>query len=368
MRFTHACHLSVLAVLALAMPATALAFPRMGRIGRPAIGDSRLLARLPADPGYPEGILVMGLSVFVSGPAALDNGGAGPSVIYQLNRLTGRRIRTIELEGEMTEFPHGVAGMAADLWGRVYVLSTQLGVVRLDRLGRQEIYTPPLPDLPACPAPGAGGPPVGAEPCSPVFVDLPPLPNDIAFDRDGTAFVTDSLQATLWRIPPGGGPAEIWFQDVTLFSEFGPNGVRIGPDGDRLYFAQTDPGVICSLPLVDAPTLDDLKVFHAFEPFNGPDGMAFGAEGHLYVTLALSHQIAVLSPEGEEIDRFEGPIRARRGDIDYDMPASLAFDPFRRSLLVVNHSLYRGDPAAFAVFSVFVDDVGLPLARPGRLW
>jgi hypothetical protein len=45
-------------------------------------------------------------------------------------------------------------------------------------------------------------------PCSPTVLDLPPLPNDIAFAP------TDSMQATIWRIPKGGGTPKIWFQST----------------------------------------------------------------------------------------------------------------------------------------------------------
>ena len=67
-----------------------------------------------------------------------------------------------------------------------------------------------------------------APPCSPTPFDAPPLPNDIVFAANGTAYVTDSTQATIWWVPPGGGAPQIWFQDPRLASpSFGPNGIRI---------------------------------------------------------------------------------------------------------------------------------------------
>jgi sugar lactone lactonase YvrE len=115
-----------------------------------------------------------------------------PSLVRQLCSMAPRFLRS---------------GLAVDGDNRVYVLSTQLRVVRLERHGNtytQSPYAPPFPDLPVC---TSGGP----VPCSPTLVDFPPLPNEMAFDDDGFLYVTDSLQATIYRIPPGGGAADIWF-------------------------------------------------------------------------------------------------------------------------------------------------------------
>ena len=64
---------------------------------------------------------------------------------------------------------------------------------------------------------------------------------------------------------------------------------------------------------------------HSEPPGQGPDGMAFGRSGRLYITLAFSNQIAVFDEEGTEVNRFSGPIYAGFDDpIPYDGPAVLA--------------------------------------------
>lgn len=59
------------------------------------------------------------------------------------------------------------------------------------------------------------------------------LPNDIACADDGTAYVTDSFQATIWRGPAGGGTPQVWLQS-TLLPGGGPfpigvNGIPLDP-------------------------------------------------------------------------------------------------------------------------------------------
>ena len=62
------------------------------------------------------------------------------------------------------------------------------------------------------------------------------LINDLAFDKNGYLYVTDSFQATIWRVPPGGGAPQVWFQNAAIDGPFGPNGVRIDKKSEKLYF------------------------------------------------------------------------------------------------------------------------------------
>jgi sugar lactone lactonase YvrE len=232
--------------------------------------------------------------------------------------------------------------------------------VRVNPYGdtHQDIDAPAFPDLPMC---GAAPPP-----CSPTPFDAPALPNDIAFDHLGRAYVSDALQATVWRIPYGGGAPEIWLQDPRFIGEFGANGVRIAPDGRSLYIAVTgnpNPGAIYRVPLVAAPTAADVELFHQFD-VPGPDGLAFGRSGRLYVTLAFTHAIAVLRPDGTEERRLTGPMAGPDGPIPWDNPAVLAFSWFTRRVFVANHALLSADPNHFNLFAVEVGERGVLPALP----
>ncbi len=210
-----------------------------------------------------------------------------------------------------------------------------------------------MPDLPPC----ATAPP--GTPCSPTATDLPPLPNDIVFDPAGNAYVTDSFQATIFRIPPGGGAPQIWFQDPRLDGIVGANGIRLSLDRRRILVAVTftasSTGFVYSLPLVDAPTAADLTVFHQYGT-EGPDDFALGRSGRVYVSLAVSNQLSVLDPSGAEIARYSGP--ATDGT-PMDSPSGVALKS--RSVLLNNHALFSGNQAHMAVFDIRVDD------RPDRL-
>ncbi|NJL54447.1 hypothetical protein HC928_04080 [bacterium] len=259
----------------------------------------------------------------------------------------------------MTEI-HGVAGLAVDSQHRVYVVSSQLGIVRLTPFGqeyRQEIYSPVLPEV-AC---NPSLPP--SLPCS--------LPNEIAFGPDGYLYWSDSFQNTIFRVPPGGGVAESWFHSDRLAGSpsapfpVGPNGIKVTPDETELYIAVTTSafapgGIIYRLPFIDAPHEEDIEIFHQYLQGEMPDGIAFGQSGRLYVALQSPSEVSVLSPDGTERARLKGPINS---PIAYDAPADFAFDD-RGSVLVTNHALFSGNPESFAVLRVFVADLGVEVDVP----
>ena len=342
----------VIAVLA----ATLSCLPVPALAARRAVGDVRVLASIPS-PGFPEGVVVRGSRAYVSTQSHGGTAGLGPSTVVAFSTRTGKLFRTYTIQGEVLAQDHSLTNMAFDRKHRLYVLSSQLGLLRIHlKTGAQETYAPPVPDLPACSAV-----PVGT-PCSPTTSDQAPLANSIAFAPDGNAYVTDSTQATIFRIPPGGGPPVIWFQDARLGGVVGANGVKLSPDGQRLYvavsFTLAGKGPIYTLPLVAAPAAGDLALFHEYGA-DGPDEIAFGRSGRLYVSLAVANAASVLDPSGNEVARYAGP--ATNG-VPIDAPSGVAFRG--RSLLMNNHALFTMDPQRMVLFDIFVDDRGLPLVRP----
>ena len=199
-----------------------------------SFGDAQILAPFPANPGFPEGVAVRDGKVFAAGAATFGTTGAGPSAVLSYDRATGAQVARHDASAENLLAGHGSSSIAFDGEGRPYALNTQLGTYRLDAQGNQQSYTPAFPDLKPC------LPPLVSAPCSPTVADLPALPNDIAFAPNGDAYVTDSTQATIWRIPKGGGTPKIWYQDSRFASPYiGTNGLRLSPDGTRVFVTVT---------------------------------------------------------------------------------------------------------------------------------
>lgn len=245
--------------------------------GARPIGDSKVFTQLPALPGYPEGIAVHKGLVYVSGPAAFGvPGNFIPSKIFAYDLATGALAKTITVQGQ----PGPLNALSCIAFGEddnLYVVDEAQGILKINvKTGHQSTY---------------------AAPFYPVYVSAfnPPAPlllNDLAFDKKGYLYVTDSFQATIWRVPPGGGAPQVWFQSAAIDGPFGPNGVRVDKKSNRLYFTQTfdgaGAGYVYTLPLVDHPMLSDLALFHKYtlaDTGSGPDGIALGKSGDLYVAL-----------------------------------------------------------------------------------
>lgn len=328
------------------------------------VGDARVLATVPTPPGFPEGVAVRGGRVFVAGPATFGTTGGPPSAAMAFDRETGSLDRTYPMRGEDILAEHASSSIAFDGSGRLYVLNTQLGVVRIDpETNSQEIWGNPFPDLKPCS-------PATPAPCSPTITDTPALPNDLAFDDAGNLFVTDSMQATIWAFRPEGGDPIPWFQDTRLASAYiGVNGIRLNPSRSHVYFTVTADlsggGHLYRLPRKTAPSALEVELVHTFAPGDLPDGIAFGVTGLVYVAMATPTRsgIAVVDDAGNEVRRFSNPEGSPF--YPYDSPANLAFDG-TGAALVTNHAFVSGaiDDRQFSVLDVYVEDSGSPLAAP----
>jgi sugar lactone lactonase YvrE len=235
--------------------------------------------------------------------------------------------------------------LTADKAGNLYVVDEQQGIVKIEaQTGVQSIYAAPFYPVYT----SAFNPPA------------PLLPNDLAFDKKGYLYVTDTFQATIWRVPPGGGTPTVWFQAPQIDGAFGPERYPLRrqrrEDVLRVTFDAGFQGHIYTLPVVDKPTVADMKLFHTYEPGAGPDGIAFGKSGKLYVALAGTSQISVLNADGSEAARYSNPA--------WQNPANIAFNDKDGTLLVTNHAACRepriqrlrrlrerqgGEPAAVAI-------------------
>lgn len=328
-------------------------------------GDTTVFTRI-GRPGSPEGIIVHNGIVYVGTHVSVrGNQGGPPSKIFEFDLQTKQPLGEIVIQGQNLAITHGILAMEIGPDGALYVVDRNPGrIVRIDLVSKTQSIWTTIPDLVPCLPLAYANP----GPCAPgVFAQEPTFADYLAFGPSGEAYVTDLQASTIFRVPPGGGDAQIWYQDARFDSIFGLNGIAASPAGTHLYFAMTGSlqplspaqGIIYTLPIVDEPGPDDLKVFHTFlQPAAGPDGIAFGASGRLYVALAGSNQVAVLNADGTEHAIFPDPVANQLQTIPYDLPASLAFDG-QGSILVTNQSFFAGDEGHWAVLDAWVNDIAV---------
>jgi sugar lactone lactonase YvrE len=328
--------------------------------------DIRVFAKI-GPPGQPEPVAVGPDGRVYVGTNQQEHGDRrAPSRIFAFSQ-GGKLVRQYVLRGQPLNENHGIQGLAFDRDGLLYVLdrSADPRVVVLDpATGSQRRYAS-FRDVAPC-ASAAGGD------CSRTQLDNPSGPDYGTFSASGDLYVTDIDQALIWKVPRGGGRAQVWLSDPRLESLFGPNGIQFMADGRTLLFANTTSNPMAVNPLTGrlytVPVRPDggagtlTQVWESL-PLDAPDGFAIARSGNVYIALAGANQVVLLSPQFAELARTPpNPAANQAEEVPLDAPASIAF--LGRRLLVTNHSAIRGDASSWAVLDVFADEAGLPLLYP----
>jgi gluconolactonase len=127
-------------------------------------------------------------------------------------------------------------------------------------------------------------------------------PNDLVFAPNGDLYFSD----------PAGSDVEHPIGNIFLLRQDGrlelfaggfqfPNGVVFSGDGRTLFMAETYPNRILAFELGENGYEKSRRVFARMEGGLGPDGMAFGSDGNLYVAHFGKGCVAVINAEGEVI-------------------------------------------------------------------
>lgn len=327
--------------------------------------DTQVFA-LVGKPGFPALPHVLGDRVY-EGTYTNPLGDSQPSLVREFT-VGGTLLRSWQIEGQDLAADHGVQVTAHDAAGRLVLNDrTPARTLLLDRsTGEQTTYAT-YADLPTC-APGANG-----GDCSHTLIDHPPMPNVSAWGPDGSLYTTDFQQGVVWRVPPGGGAAEVWLTDPALAGEtFGTAGIALTPDRDALLIAQAATaravpatGGVYSIPLASDGSAGELTKLWTSRPGDLPDGLAVAESGRIYVTLVgVAAQIVVLEPTGTELERFpEVPATGENGsEVPFDSPSGATFLGSR--LLIANQS-FLGNADHQAILDVETGEQGLaPVAFP----
>jgi sugar lactone lactonase YvrE len=171
---------------------------------------------------------------------------------------------------------------------------------------------------------------------SSVFASIPAAdPTRWPSTPPATSNVSDSFQATIWRIPPAGGAPVAWVADPLLGTAgvppFGANGMAFNRDVSALFVANTGDDTIVRIPLPGGPAAAPGTPEVFVHAINGADGLAIDAAGNLWVAANQADEIVVLDPSGRVIAKlgdFDG-IDRHGAPVGLLFPAS-HFPPIRR--------------------------------------
>lgn len=191
---------------------------------------------------------------------------------------------------------HRCLGQAVDAAGNLYCAETGLGeVVKITPAGDITTY-----------ASGPGGTRFA---CA----------NYPAFDAHGTMYLSDSgdwsghLDGRLYRIPPGGGQAQLWYSEPVDT----PNAIALDAEQDWLYFVETFGNAIARIRILDDGSAGRLeRVVHM--PRHIPDGIAFDEHGRLWIACHRPDAIYLYDLVSRRLELFASDWRgeALRGPTD----------------------------------------------------
>jgi len=118
-------------------------------------------------------------------------------------------------------------------------------------------------------------------------------PNDLAFGPDGRLYFTDSEAERLFAVDAAGA-GEMLFERPGTY----PNGVAFDAQ-KRLYWTESMAHRVCRVGEDGQPS-----TFAQLSDDHVPDGMAFAADGRLFVATTIKEGVTVLSPEGELLEEI----------------------------------------------------------------
>src|SRR5580700_1457202 len=189
-----------------------------------------------------------------------------------------------------------------------------------------------------------------------------PIPNSglnaLTFDSAGNAYVSDSFNGVIWKVPPAGGYSQwsagpLLGPGTGLTPPFGANGVEFSNDHKTLYVADTAFHQIIQIPVNADGTAGTPSIL--ITGINAPDGIMVDRKGNIWICSSQEDEIVVIDPDAKP----NAKVIAKLGDfygIDHDgiaqgflFPASLAFSNDGSTLYVSNLTLYLpyagADPA-----------------------
>jgi gluconolactonase len=130
-------------------------------------------------------------------------------------------------------------------------------------------------------------------------------PNQSAFGPDGRLWITDSgtelddrvevpSPGRLFVVSDASGAGEMLLERPGSY----PNGIAFDGDG-RFYWSESKAHRVCRLENGEAVTFCQLPDSHV------PDGMAFAADGRLFVANTTFGGVTVLSPDGDVLTEID---------------------------------------------------------------
>jgi len=174
------------------------------------------------------------------------------------------------------------------------------------------------------------------------------LPDDLAFDGQGRAYVSDRGGDAVWRFPD----EAIWWRSpqVEGAQSYAPTGLAYLPERDAMLIGDSLLDIIYEVDVeATDPTLATRMLYDrraSAGPVLGLDGLTVDNRGRIVVAALQTNQILALNPSDGTLEAWAG---SYRGSSD------VAYDAARGRFLVANWDQRSLLPLPVLVFQVSID-------------
>ena len=302
-------------------PAVVDAPPAWPSVQPQPAGVAFSVARVPA-PGAPAGITVTsGGRVFVSTNNGTSRGVRAASAVFEVS-TKGQLRKIVTVAGQPAAHPDGIVALAAlPTGGLLAVDASTSRVLRIEpSSGAQSVVTT-IPDLPSCFTTFL------APPCEQGSMDRKPQLTGLAIDPSGNAYITDSGQGVVWRLPSGAAQPTLFYAPADLATGDGPAG--IGFDSQRnllLTVGQTfdttniGNGGLYRLAVSADGAAGARTLVTSFASNDRPGALVEGKSGNTYVVLRGTAEIVTVDPAGKR----GSALHPSTSSVKLDAPGGLA--------------------------------------------
>jgi sugar lactone lactonase YvrE len=174
------------------------------------------------------------------------------------------------------------------------------------------------------------------------------LPDDLAFDGQGRAYISDRGRDAVWRFPD----EAIWWRSpqVEGAQAYAPTGLAYLPDRDALLIGDSLLDVIYEVDVEAADPIAQTRVLYDRRASGGPplglDGLTVDGRGRIVVAALATNQILALNPT-------DGTLTAWAGN--YRGSSDVAYDVQRGRFIVANWDQRSLLPLPVLFFQVSID-------------
>ncbi len=130
--------------------------------------------------------------------------------------------------------------------------------------------------------------------------------NDLMFDQQGVLYFSDpwpwgNPDGAFYRYFPDG---KLELIDTGLLF---PNGVAVTADGSYAILAESGTNRLLRYPIAADGTVGPREEWVVFDHDGGPDGMALGANGELFMAHSWAGHVDVIDPSGTVVEQIPVP-------------------------------------------------------------